>query len=797
MKFLPAKFLYILISASLLIALMGNQSVYAEGIAMKMNVAAYHGNTNLSHDRTHTLQQSIDPALTWNTFLGGNSYDEGDDIIVDASGNIYVTGYSDVSWGNPIPPFGAIPDAFVVKLDPSGNLVWNTFLGGNGGDLGYGITLDASGNVYVTGNSDATWGAPVRAYITGGDAFVAKLNRNGTLLWNTFLGGTGIDEAREIAEGGSGNVYVTGRSSNTWGSPVTRAYTADMDAFVANVDTNGNLVWNSFLGGSAFDEAYGIVVDGSGNTFVSGFSTTTISANGSWANPIRAYTAFRDAFLTKLNSGGNLMWNTFLGGSGNDEGLNIALDGSGNTYVTGYSTTTWENPIRAFTANGDAFGAKIDTAGNLIWNTFLGGGSSDQATGIDTDENGNVYVTGYSSGSWGTPVRSFTVGNDAFAAKMEAGGNLVWNTFLGGNGQDYGYGIDVDGSGNVYVTGPGNATWGTPVRAYTADMDTFIAKLGFPPLVISTSLMAVMSPGPSSFTVTFSKDISNPVGSTSTDDATNPNNYLLINQGANGIVDTASCAGGIATDDTGVTVTSVTYNSTTLTSRVTLAGILPAGKYRLFVCGTTSIVDLENNALAGNGTTSGTDYVFDFAVNAATTVNTVSTLPDTGFAPNVVNSLPSQSTYNTYSFLGDIWLEIPTQNARINIVGVPQSDQGWDVTWLGNNIGWLNGTAFPSWDGNSVLTGHVYNSNGLPGPLINIKNLKYKDNIIVHLYGAKYIFEVQSTRLARPASTGFALEHLGDQSYLTLITCQGYNPLSNSYLFRRIVRAVLVDVQSE
>src|SRR5215207_4739494 len=177
MKFLPAKFLYILISASLLIALMGNQFVYAEGIAMKRNVAAYHGNTNLSHDRTHTLQQSIDPALTWNTFLGGNSYDEGDDIIVDASGNIYVTGYSDVSWGNPIRPFGAIPDAFVVKLDPSGNLVWNTFLGGNGGDLGYGITLDTSGNVYVTGNSDATWGAPVRAYITGGDAFVAKLNR--------------------------------------------------------------------------------------------------------------------------------------------------------------------------------------------------------------------------------------------------------------------------------------------------------------------------------------------------------------------------------------------------------------------------------------------------------------------------------------------------------------------------------------------------------------------------------------------------------------------------------------------
>ncbi len=793
MKFLPTKFLYILISASLLIALMGNQSVYAEGIAIKRNGTAYHGDSNVSHDRIHALQLSIDPVLTWNTFLGGNSYDESDDIVVDAGGNIYITGYSDVSWGNPIRAFTTIPDAFVAKLDPSGNLVWNTFLGGNGGDLGYGIALDANGSVYVTGNSDATWGTPIRAYTASiDDAFVAKLNTNGTLLWNTFLGGTGIDEGREITVSGSGNAYVTGRSSSTWGSPVIRAYTADMDAFVANVDTNGNLVWNSFLGGNAFDEAYGIVVDGSGNTFVTGFSTTTISANGSWGNPMRAYTAFRDAFLTKLNSGGNLMWNTFLGGSGNDEGLNIALDGSGNTYVTGYSTTTWENPIRAFTANEDAFAAKIDTAGNLIWNTFLGGGSSDQATGIDTDGSGNVYVTGYSSGSWGTPIRSFTVGNDAFAAKMETGGNLVWNTFLGGNGQDYGYGIDVDGSGNVYVTGHGNATWGTPVRAYTADMDAFIAKLGLPPLVISTSLRAVMSPGPSSFTVTFSKDISNPAGSTSTDDATNPNNYLLINQGANGIVDTASCAGGIATDDTRVIVTGVTYNSTTLTSRVTLAGILPAGKYRLFVCGTTSIVDLGNNALAGNGTTSGTDYTFDFVVNTA-----IISLPDTGFAPNVVTSLPSQPAYKAYSFLGDIWLEIPTQNIRINIVGVPQSDHGWDVTWLGNDIGWLNGTAFPSWEGNSILTAHVFNSNGLPGPFVNIKNLKDGDEIIVHLYGEKYVFEVRKTRISRPSTTNFAFEHLEDYSYLTLITCQGYNPLTDSYLFRRIVRAVLVDVQSE
>ena len=735
----------------------------------------------------HAAPLYIDPVLIWNTFLGGSSYDEGDDIILDGNGNVYITGYSDASWGNPIHPFSTTPDAFVAKLDSGGNLLWNTFLGGNGSDLGYGITLDATGNIYVTGNSTANWGSPIRPYTAStDDAFVAKLNASGNLLWNTFLGGTGLDEAREITIGGNGNVYVAGRSDSAWGGPIIRAYTASMDAFIANVDSNGTLVWNGFLGGSAFDEAYGIVIDGSGNLYITGYS------DGSWGNPIRGYTAFGDAFVAKLNSGGNLSWDTFLGGGGNDEGSSITLDGNGNTYIAGYSTTTWGNPIRLFTAAEDAFATKIDTGGNLIWNTFLGGGSSDQATGIDTDGIGDIYVTGYSSSSWGSPVRAFTAGNDAFATKVTTDGNLIWNAFLGGNGQDYGYGIDADGNGNVYVIGPGNTTWGTPIRAYTADMDAFVAKLNFsPPVVMSTSLSATMSPGPGSFTVTFNEDVDNPVGNTNIDDATNPNNYLLINKGANGIANTASCSGGVVADDTRVTVTSVTYNSITFTSRVTLAGTLPAGKYRLFICGTTSIVDLSNNALAGDGVNSGTDYIFDF------TVMIKATMPSTGFAPNRISSLPVQPIDKAYSSLGSIWLELPSQNIKFNIVGVPKSELGWDVTWLEDNVGWLNGTAFPSWDGNSVLTAHVTNANGLPGPFANIKKLKYGDQIIVHMFGEKYIFEVQTSSMVSPSNTKSALEHLEGHPFLTLITCQGYNPISDSYLFRRIIRAVLVSVKSE
>ena len=740
----------------------------------------------------------IDPILNWNTFLGGPAFEEADDIIIDGNGDIYVTGYSDGTWGNPIRPFSTTPDAFVAKLNAQGTLEWNTFLGGSGGDLGYGIALDANGNVYVTGNSSSTWGNPIQPFVPGiADAFVARLDANGNLTWSTFLGGEGMDEAREIAVH-SGNIYVTGRSDAAWGLVTMRPYTGSMDAFVARLDLNGTLAWNSFLGGNEFDEAYGITTDGNGAILVTGFTTGRPGFTGSWGNPIRAYTAFRDAFLAKLDSGGGLTWNTFLGGSSMDEGANLVADGSGNAYVTGYSMGTWESPVQGYTGNEDVFVAKVSPSGNLAWNTFLGGDSSDMATGIDIDTQGNLYVSGYSWRGWGSPVRPFSVGNDAFALQVDPGGHLIWNTFLGGTGQDYGYGLDVDGGGNVVVIGPGNATWGAPIRAYTADMDAFVVKLGSPLLVVSTSLKATMNPGPTSFTVTFNKDVLNPPGSSTPDDATNPNNYLIVDKGPNGAVDTTACANGIAADDQKVTVTGVSYNSTSFTSTGTLAGTLPAGKYRLFVCGTTSIVDLGNNALAGNGVTSGTDYTFDFTVITGTTPpSTTASLPRTGFAPGVATSLPSQAADQAYASLGDLWLEIPSQGLKTSIVGVPPSDGGWDVNWLGNNIGWLNGTAFPTWSGNSVLTGHAFNASGLPGPFASIKNLTYGDRLIVHLSGEKYVFEVQSSRLSRPTSTGFAFEHLEDHSYLTLITCQVYNPLSDSYLFRRIVRAVLVGVEPE
>ncbi|MGA3094069.1 MAG: SBBP repeat-containing protein, partial [Dehalococcoidales bacterium] len=351
---------------------------------------------------------------------------------------------------------------------------WNTFLGDTGTDNVYAIAVDGSGNVYVSGYSTATWGAPVRAYTSGYDAFAAKLDSSGNLLWNTFLGDNGTDYGQAIAVDGSGNVYVSGYSTATWGAPV-RAYTAGTDAFAAKLDSSGALQWNTFLGASGEDYGNGIAVDGSGNVYVAGYS------NATWGtSPVRAYASETDAFAAKLDSSGALTWNTFLGTSGYDYGYAIVVDGSGNVYVAGRSSTSWGAPVRAFTVSGfntDAFAAKLDSSGALTWNTFLGGSGNDYVYGIAVDGSGNVYVAGSSDATWGAPVRAYTLLNDAFATRLNSSGALTWNTFLGGNNTDDGYAIAVDGSGNVYVAGRSSTTWGTPVRAYTAGTDALAAKL--------------------------------------------------------------------------------------------------------------------------------------------------------------------------------------------------------------------------------------------------------------------------------------------------------------------------------
>ena len=419
------------------------------------------------------------------TFLGGMGRDEGKAVDVDGFGNVYVAGTSYGAWGQPVRDYKAGADAFAAKLDPSGALLWNTFLGGAKDDLAAGVAVTAAGLVYVTGSSGATWGNPVRPFGGGGqDAFAAKLNSSGILQWNTFLGGSGGDCGNGIAVDEAGNAYVTGYSPATWGSPV-RGYSSSNDAFAAGLNADGELQWNTFLGGSGSEIGNGIAVDGSGNTYVAGAGTKT------WGSPIRGFTSSSaDGFAAKLNSSGVLQWNTFLGGTAMDGAGAIAVYEADTVYVSGYSMATWGSPLARFSGAGDAFAAKLNGNGALQWLTFFGSAAKfEEAKGADVDDFGNLYVGGQSGGTWGTPFRAHSVGDDAFAAMFNANGSLKWNGFFGSPGTNQFGGLAADAAGNVYVAGSADRAWGNPVAAYGGGGDAFAAKVGniLPAVITVTS----------------------------------------------------------------------------------------------------------------------------------------------------------------------------------------------------------------------------------------------------------------------------------------------------------------------
>jgi LPXTG-site transpeptidase (sortase) family protein len=170
-------------------------------------------------------------------------------------------------------------------------------------------------------------------------------------------------------------------------------------------------------------------------------------------------------------------------------------------------------------------------------------------------------------------------------------------------------------------------------------------------------------------------------------------------------------------------------------------------------------------------------------------------IPVTGFAADRVTVLPEQPADASYRSLGSLWLEIPKLGIQVSIVGVPLKDKQWDLNWLNDQAGYLEGTAFPTWKGNSAITAHVYLSNGKPGPFVSLSTLAWGDEVIVHAFGQRYVYQVRDNQRVLPTDvTVFRHEEL---PWLTLLTCQGYNQASNTYRYRIAVRAVLIRVEPE
>ncbi|HET7215008.1 MAG TPA: SBBP repeat-containing protein [Terriglobia bacterium] len=371
-----------------------------------------------------------------------------------------------------------------LVIDPV--LAYSTYFGGDGGDIGYGIAVDSSGNVYVTGitnsgNFPTTTGSHSTSNGGSGDAFIAKINPSGAvtgssnpqLAYSTYVGGSGTDSGNAITIDAGGDAYITGSTTSTDFPATSGVFQATSgggsDAFVAELNSTGSsLVYASYLGGSADDAGMGIALDSSNNAYVTG---STQSPNFPTLNPVKGYAGSSDAFITKVNFGGTAMvYSTYVGGSKADVGQSIKVDSSGNAYIAGYTFSTdfpLTNPVQGSNAGTvNAFVTEINSAGSAFtFSTYLGGSTDDRAFGLALGPSGTVYIAG-SSQSPDFPTTTGVVQgtnggqSDAFVAKLNPAGSTppLYATLLGGAGIDQATGIAVDTSGNAYITGFTNSS---------------------------------------------------------------------------------------------------------------------------------------------------------------------------------------------------------------------------------------------------------------------------------------------------------------------------------------------------
>jgi uncharacterized protein (TIGR03437 family) len=502
-----------------------------------------------AYDRRKALV--IDPILSYSSFFGSPhdsavGFERALGVGVDSAGNAYVAGITassdlPVTPGVFQPAFGGstanirylIGDAFIAKFTPGGVLSYVTYLGGTGDDAVAGIAVDSTGDAYLVGTTDSTdfpttpgvlqrtlKGSGGNNCVTFGDAFVAKLNPAGTqLVYSTYLGGSLDDFGTAIAIDSQGNAYVAGATLSTDfptvnsvqgslkgsggepgrpscnGSPLFDAG----DAFVAKLNpTATQLIFSTYLGGSLDDAAFSIALDSTQNVYVGGFTLSSDFPTTSGAfqtvfhgvDPVNEFFHFGDGFVAKLsNSGSNLVYSTYLGGTGDDIVSGLATDRDGTVYLTG-STSSPDFPVTSTAVQplyggyldqslpylieqniGDAYVTRMNPTGTkLLYSTYLGGSENDSGQAIAVDPSGIVYVAGWTDstdfpvtanaaqqtfGGDSTSVRAnYLPCGDGFLAMIDP--NLphsVYSTYFGGEYNDEFFGLTLDSSGNIWMAG--------------------------------------------------------------------------------------------------------------------------------------------------------------------------------------------------------------------------------------------------------------------------------------------------------------------------------------------------------
>jgi Beta-propeller repeat len=432
--------------AAMALAVDASGAAYIAGFTESFNLPAVNAGQSFNAGGDDAFVAKLSPSgntLMYCTYLGGSADDRASAIAVDAQGNAYVAGSTT---SNNFPVKAALQsklagsrNAFIVKLNPAGNgLVYGTYFGGNASDSANGIAVDASGSAYVVGDT-TSFSLPATGFRHGThggqDAFVAKLSPDGShLVYSSYLGGSGDDRGLAIAVAASGTAYVTGSTFSTdfpVANPAQPNNAGGQDAFVTRFSADGNsLRFSTYLGGAGGtvvspEMAQAISVDAQGNAYVVG---VTGSTNFPRLNALQANIhGLSDAFVTKFTASGVMSYSTYLGGSSAEEATGIAVDASGNAFVSGYTYSS-DLPVTAAIQSTnageyDAFVAELNPSGSaLLYSSYLGGNGSDAASSIALDLSGNVYVAGWTLSTnfpLLNPYQSQNAGNyGAFVTKI-------------------------------------------------------------------------------------------------------------------------------------------------------------------------------------------------------------------------------------------------------------------------------------------------------------------------------------------------------------------------------------------
>ena len=450
----------------------------------------------------------IDPILAWGTYYGGNNHDIGADVYIDSKDNIIIVGSTTSS--NSISTIGSHKfdiesfggDAFISKFNSEGKLIWGTYFGGEKEDRIYGITIDKSDNIYITGQTSSKNGISTNISHQQKnqgdiDVIIAKFNSNGILIWGTYYGGNASDLGLGITIDNYNNLYICGITSSdtliaTDGTHQFFYNEGDGDIFISKFSSDGNLLWGSYYGGMGSEYCDAISTDIQGNIYITGrtSSNTNISTIGVHQEVFNG--GSYDAFVAKFNSKGILVFGTYFGGSNTDFGLGIDVNEDGVFVVGSTNSFTSISTIGSHQENyegfsSDAFLAKFNNLGKLDWGTYYGGNKLEYANNIKIEKNGSIWICGSTrSEERISTTEAFQTNyagglHDGFIAKFSKSGSLEWGSYYGGENNDEIVGFYSNVYGSFSIIGITNSNSGiSSIDVHQSEFkgaqDIFISK---------------------------------------------------------------------------------------------------------------------------------------------------------------------------------------------------------------------------------------------------------------------------------------------------------------------------------